>query len=330
MKFFSEENAELQHRMESFFQRLSEINEHDFEGKLSVILLGSLSRGEATWAMQDGRIQLLSDIEFFTVYPRGFQRFKEFDEEIQKNAHLELGDIESDLFHVDNTWVEENKLPKLERKLLTFDAQEFGSTVVGSDIKDKLPIITLKNINIEDIYDILIHRMFSVLYYGEKVRERNALQEYRYLLAKNSLDLMTVLLINQGILVSGFENRLNEIRKINKNKEEERYFSYCLDIKQSKKTGDVYSIAEMEGMFISLVVKLNKDFSIPFMNRFYNIKAIARRHLGMMKRSIQVKKVAPSRRKYLDGLIQTYNTKRTLSECQLLDNYILNGYPKPV
>ena len=109
----------------------------------------------------------------------------------------------------------------------------------------------------------------------------------------------------------------------------ETFFTYCLAIKQSKKVDDVYELSEMEDVFIELVVALNKHFSIPFLNRVYNGKAIFRRHLGMIKRGVQTQKIAPSRNKYLEGLIETLNKKERLSKRQLLDNYVLNGYPKP-
>ena len=329
MIFFSKQNLKLQYKIEAFFQRLAKFNENNLDGKLSIILLGSLSRGEATWTVKNNRVELLSDIEFFTVYPSGFSKFIEFDAEVEKAACLELGDIKSDLFHIDNTWVEEKNLSRLERKLLTYDAQECGITVVGRDVKNKLPKINIKNINLEDIKDILIHRIFFVLYYGEKVKNQNSVQEYRYLLAKNSLDLMTVLLANEGILVSGFRKKLQEIQKSRKQNRVEKYFLYCLKIKQCTAVDNIYDITDMEEQFIELIIYLNRIFKIPLLNRIYNVKAITRRHLGMIKRGLKVKNIAPSRDKYLEGLIDTFRKNENLSKKQLLDNYVINGYPKP-
>ena len=49
MKYFYRENPELEQKIDEFFRALSRYNDTHYNGELSIILLGSLSRGEATW-----------------------------------------------------------------------------------------------------------------------------------------------------------------------------------------------------------------------------------------------------------------------------------------
>ena len=194
MKYFRKENVALEEKIDSYFERIEKYNREHFEGKLSVMLLGSLSRGEATWVKDGENDKMLSDIEYFTIYPDGFMAFSEYNEMCERAKNEVFGNQKSSLFHIDNTFVKKEALCYMERKLITYDAKCMGKTVVGEDCVKLLPEITIENINLCDIKDILTHRIFYVLYYGKEMGEKGKTEEYKYLLSKNSLDLMTVIL----------------------------------------------------------------------------------------------------------------------------------------
>ena len=46
VSYFYKENPTIEKMVDRYFERLSEENEREFNGELSVFLLGSLSRGE--------------------------------------------------------------------------------------------------------------------------------------------------------------------------------------------------------------------------------------------------------------------------------------------
>ena len=225
MKYFRRENEALERAIDSYFESLSRYNDEHFEGKLSVMLLGSLSRGEATWVKDGENDKMLSDIEYFTIYPEGFAAFDEYNEICERAKNEAFGNQKSSLFHIDNTFVRKEALPNMERKLITYDAKCMGKTVVGEDCVKLLPEITPENINLFDIKDILTHRVFYVLYYGKEMRENGKTEEYKYLLSKNSLDLMTVILAHYGILASGFIKRYEMIEELPVSEEWKKYFS---------------------------------------------------------------------------------------------------------
>ena len=271
---------------------------------------------------------MVSDIEFFTVYPSGFDRFKEFDKAMEDAARESFPGETSSLFHVDNTYVCRERLPFMERKLLTFDAVAMGKTVVGPDVISLLPRITIDNINLRDIRDILTHRIFSVLYYGFPLKERGELEQYRYSLAKNSLDLMTVLLVNHGQLVSGFANRLERVKRLQVDADIKQYFEYCLSVKLGTDSKARYSIAQMESMFVRLVKDLKKEFRIPVRNGIVNARHVTRRYLGIVKRTIKYKHWSGTSQ--LKRLVICFEKKEQLNKRDLLDNLVRNGYPSIV
>lgn len=325
MNYFHKEHPALRSAVDRFFAELGTYNELYCGGKLSVILLGSLSRGEATWIETDAGAAMLSDIEFFTVYDQGFEDFAAFDRAIRAAAEQAFPDQTSSLFHIDNTYVCREHLGRMERKLLTYDAKQMGKTVVGPDAVCLLPQITLENINLWDIRDILTHRMFSVLYYGLPLKNRGEQTQYRYCLAKNSLDLMTVLLCRHGLLASGFGNRLELVKQLPVQERIKDYFSYCLAVKLGQDQAEAFTTREMEELFLELVKNLRRQFRIPLKNTLRNAKYVVRRVLGIAKRAIKYKHIP--RPGHLKALIGSFEQKQLLTKKDLKNNLVLNGYP---
>lgn len=325
MKYFYKNNPNVEALIVQYFTFLSEKNAKFMNNQLSVLLLGSLSRGEGTWIFRDGGFVLLSDIEFFTIYPVGFSKFDEWNQILMESKEEVFKYGGSILFHIDNTYVCKKDLPKMERKLLTFDAQKMGITVVGEDIKCLLPCVNINNINYIDIKEIMTHRVFSVLYYGNKMKSMGDNIGYRYSLAKNSLDLMTVLLLKHGKLISGFINRYEEIKKLNISNDVKNYFSFCLNIKLGIEQQQVYSIEKMEQLYISISDQLYYSFKIPLKNYVINLNYIIKRNLGKLKRTLKYRHLVIGN--HYKRLSKSFKKHKILSKREIKDNLVLNGYP---
>lgn len=325
MAYFYKENPPLEAQVNRYFARLSEYNDTYCGGKLSILLLGSLSRGEGTWQPTDTGARMLSDIEYFTIYPDGFDGFDAFTDYAKEVQREVFADQDSTLFHIDNTFVAHGALPRMERKLLTYDAIRMGKTVVGEDCVPLLPDITLDNINLCDIRDILTHRVFSVLHYGLPMKREGDMDGYRYSLAKNSLDLMTVLLVSHDVLESGFIRRLELVQSLPIEERTKEYFAYCLSVKLSSECAYTFTIEEMEELFLHLLKDLSHSFHVPLKNVWRNRRAVLRRRLGMVKRALRYRHLP--RCGHLKRLIASFEKKLPLTYRQLNDNLIINGYP---
>lgn len=326
MGYFYKENKKLEEKVDLYFKSLSIFNEKHFDGQLSIVLLGSLSRGEGTWIKQNGKDILVSDIEFFTIHPDSMADFKEYDEYIQACAKEIFKENGSSLFHVDNSYIPKSKQKCLEKKLLIYDAIHFGKCVVGEDVMNHFPQVDINNINLYDIRDILTHRIFSIIYYGFPLKAKGEIEQYGYSLAKNSLDLMTVILAENKILESGFINRYERIKQLEIDDRLKRYFGFCLSIKLGKKCDTPFTIEEMETIFISLIKSLSENFNVCHLNRKSNIKHIIRRRLGILKRAIKYRRLAWPK-KHLLNLIQCFENGQKIAEKSKKDNLVLNGYP---
>ena len=180
-----------------------------------------------------------------------------------------------------------------------------------------------------DIYDVLTHRCFSILFYGEKLLKEGMLDQYRYCLAKNSLDLMIVLLVEEGHLVSGFLQRLKELEKLQLDLRYTNYFRYCLSIKYGEVPTNSYSIDEMLSLFVEITEIANSHFKSKPTNLFCNFKSICRRRLGIAKRAILAKRIVFSRKRHFLCLLCCLKNKSKLQHKSIVNNYVLHGYPIP-
>ena len=325
MSYFYKNNPVAEHLIGKYFQALEEKNDCVMQGRLSIMLLGSLSRGEGTWIERENGLELLSDIEFFTIYPSDFSDFNRWNKILDDTRYeVFIGEM-SLLFHIDNTYVCRDDLPDLERKLLTFDAQNMGITVVGEDLKNLISKIDIHNINYYDLKDIMTHRVFSVLYYGFPLKRAGDEISYQYSLAKNSLDLMTVMLVKHGQLLSGFRNRCQAIQSLNVDERIRQYFQFCLEVKLGQTCNLSFTINEMEHLFIFISDQLYKEFKVPIHNIMVNWKSIIKRNLGKIKRAVRYKHFVYGN--HYKRLSATFKRRESVTEKEILDNIVLNGYP---
>ena len=328
MSYFYQPNRGLEEKVNDFFRRVADYCDYNFCGCLSVILVGSLSRGEATWIQNpDGSDRLLSDIEFFTVYPRDFRAFKEYSDMLSQIAQDIFRGQDSSLFYIDNTFIPEKRMPTIGRKLIIYDTQCFGKCVVGKDVKDLFPKIDIRNIVMDDIGDVMSHRIFSVLYYGIPMKESGDIEGYRYSLAKNSLDLMTVILVNQGVLESGFINRLKRIKSLPISDQFKDYFEYCLSIKLHTPIDRTYSVEQMEMLFLKILKETRKDFRVSVSNRIVNISYLLRTRLGIWRRAILQRHFPVSKKRHLSNMIDAFERWGKLTSAEKKHNRVIFGYP---
>ncbi len=329
MQYFFRNNVLLEDRVNYFFSYLNDYNKTHFNGALSIILVGSLSRGEGTWTIDDdGEYQILSDIEFFTVYPEGFTAFDCFNKCISEARYKAFNGQKYELFHIDNTFTPISRMKNCGRKLIIFDTKSFGKCLVGSDVLSLLPEIDIHNVVLDDIWDIMVHRAFSVLFYGIKMKKNNDYLGYRYSIAKNSLDLMTIILAKNGILISGFKNRYDSLKTEYVSKKYISYLYYCLNIKLGIEQNVEYEIDRMEELFVELLLSCMNEFKIPLKNRLVNFRFLFHNFLGVLRRVIVYKHIPCSRKKHLKSLIQELKTTQILQEKDIRNNLVLYAYPK--
>lgn len=323
MGFCYKQNSVIENSIQGFFTLADDMIKSDFSNAVSLLLLGSLSRGEGSWiTADDGRPRLVSDIEFYAVRTEGALNETEFLRRLRELGDDCLSDFATGDFHIDISFISRNQLKNADRKLLVYDANAFGKIVAGPVIELQFPIITAATINRFDIREIASHRAYAVLT-ADITKE----PEYRYILAKNTLDLMIILLVSYGLIESGFIRRFRALGDLDISDEYKRFFKYCLDIKLGGDVADEYEIESMLKLFIEINEFARGKLHITPANIRINRRKVARRLLGIAKRAAQVKTTALPKRHYL-SLIRALTNRASADEKLNRRHYVLYGYPQ--
>lgn len=180
------------------------IQELDLGPQSAIVEVGSCSRGEESYFINDyGERELLSDYEVLAVIGRGEDR-----------THLELQlsaigeelkqDSNSPFFSFDYAFTPRWKLPLLDKRLIHFETREAASVVIGDkDVVFEFPTINLGNLNYSELASVVNHRLYHVIKDYASVSDRKK----KYLIARNTLDIPTVVLPYFGKLICGYRER---------------------------------------------------------------------------------------------------------------------------
>ena len=303
--------------------RVEQYNRSRCGGACSVLLLGSLSKGEGTVYRRDGEEELAGDVELLTVYPRGFAGVDALLDAIDTAAREALCPIMPHGVRIDNCAVVVSAVGRLEKKLLIYDAARYGVLLTGPDVRPLFPRVTVHNINREDVADIVSHRLFCVL----QALAGNDERQLRYALAKNALDLATVWLFARGELQTTVQGRLDALRAQQEGTLLLRRMEACAAIKRGEEA-DV-STEELRVHVLSLAQSVTGAVRPTAHSVRCNGAAMLRRRLGRVRRALRYRHVAVSTSAHEAHLLERLQRGERLSDRDVADHLVLHGYPLP-
>lgn len=203
------------------------INELDKTCKdFTIILHGSSARGELTYSDSN----CFSDIEFyvFTKYPIKKRVANKIRGSLIK--YSKEFPYSEELFHFDVVFKSKLRRPFLQKDILNYELKKQGKILYGDEnILNGVPEISIDNINIRTVNDIVLMRLSNLLKNVDdpKILKENISKDKRlsliYSFYREVLDIVTVLLPNEGILGSTYQARHNRLKEIYKNPDI-RYF----------------------------------------------------------------------------------------------------------
>lgn len=230
------------------------------EGKdvLSIMALGSLPRGELSYRTKNGSLELFSDIDILVITKGDTNKKEQF---LLREKLKELERIfqpGNPLFDINIEFFALQEFKRLPFKVRFYELKESGKTLSGQDLRHVIPKFGLENLNVKDTNNIVRDRLLHVLlYFPRELLEgkKNDFSQdvFKYILARNALDITTVALFQRGIFLSTYSERVK------------------------------YVVAN-SGTFVSdfgsdfprfltrcLKVKLNMDFNEPLMSLFEDV-----------------------------------------------------------
>lgn len=234
----------------------------DVPDVFAVVLMGSCSRGEETWrTTEDGNKELMSDYEF-TIFlnnmiPRTISLLN--NRLTMLNSRLKLT-TSSPFFRLEWNYFHVKKVPFIDKRFINFEMKTANYLIYGnSTIFKLLPNISIKNINYSELMSIINHRLYHVL----KDVHLSDEHEKKYLIARNTLDIPSIVLPLEGDLVCSYKKRIStfidkKYDTIFENDLGSRLSSYYL--MKTDYSSELYcevAVNEMLNLFIKDMMKLH-------------------------------------------------------------------------
>lgn len=212
----------------------------------AALLMGSCARGEETYFTNlNGEMELLSDYELLIVTKDKSDR-SGCEKALRALAGTLKEQSSSGRFELKWSYKSESELKRLDRRFIFFEARECAKIIYGDPaVLEHFPPITVRNLNYCELDTVIIHRLYHVLrdmwISDEKYR--------KYLIARNTLDIPSVVLPWEGILAGTYQKRIrlfldlpdtafisNDLKKrladyfeMKKNYDSELYEQYALE-----------------------------------------------------------------------------------------------------
>lgn len=186
----------------------------------SIILLGSAARDElSVRSISPHKIELFSDYECMVVMEkRPFSAQRQALQTQLLQLEQEINNP-NPLFHIDVILREEKRLKALQPIIFTYEMKANGKLLYGEDILSQVPTVTLANLDLKNTNEILYKRLWALLLHLPETfinRHSMNIAEKRvtgYILCRNALDITTVLLPHQEILLPTYQQRVLKLEE---------------------------------------------------------------------------------------------------------------------
>ncbi|HIC88642.1 MAG TPA: hypothetical protein EYP04_04485 [Anaerolineae bacterium] len=186
-------------------------------GLVALLLLGSAARDELSFLeYSNGTVELFSDYEFMTVTSAQLSQAQRQTLGTQLEALERKIANPNPLFHIDVIYRERQRLATMPPIIFTFELKQNARVLYGEDLRSEIPDVTLENLDFRNTNEILYKRLWAILLYLPKrfILGKMSEAERRvagYVLCRNALDLTTVLLPHEGILLPTYRQRVERL-----------------------------------------------------------------------------------------------------------------------
>lgn len=185
----------------------------------AIYLLGSTARGELSWLRHpSGSLELYSDYEFAVITRRRPDaRMVDALDKTVHNFEQQISNPNS-LFHIDMLFRERRRLALMPRLIFTFEFKKNGLLLYGEELREMLPEVTVTNLNLLNTHEILFKRLWAILLYLPDAfvsgnPSMAAVRVAGYSFCRNALDLTTVFLPREGVLLPTYRQRVTALNE---------------------------------------------------------------------------------------------------------------------
>lgn len=230
---------------------------------LSIYLIGSAARNELSIYRDKLDFDIYSDYEFVVITKRSSNfPIRKLNDLIWKRHVASLG--RSPLFKVDLGIFPQVKLRYIPASLWSFEFVNCGILMFGKEVRDRVGSITHQNIDKGNLRWLIPVRLWNYLK-NEEPTVTNSISFNRLLIARNLLEVPSIVLPHFGVLSAGYYNRNSKLNDLQDDFVESlggrSLFATALDVKLDPARGvDAQSltIATLFSSFMALTAKLAK------------------------------------------------------------------------
>ncbi len=208
----------------------------------SIILFGSFGKGEGSFRIRDGKVEILNDYDFYVVVDKNVGEKKIDGVSIKCANSIDVGGLEfiehpferydaKRFFHVDVRCIRYDKIETLWKTQRTFELKNGGMVVYGENVLGKIPDV---KIPVSDGIRLLWNKMHHLL-----LVEKNDEMIKRILTVKCFLDCCSALLIKDGNFVSSYRERNKVFLKSKYPNELKRLVDWATNYKIGVKVEDI-------------------------------------------------------------------------------------------
>ena len=195
------------------------VNLPEFARVRSVILVGSVARGEQSILEHEGKLESLSDIEMLVVVSEPLDRGIQRRFAARFAAEQASWDQRNPFFHLDVSVVTSQKLRRLPRNIFAHETRERALVVRGEDLRYKIPEVTLRKLDLGAINELILIRLWSLLLYMPRQVMLGGATEFeallaRYVLSRNLLEIPTILYPNVEVLLPSYRERIAALDRV--------------------------------------------------------------------------------------------------------------------
>lgn len=187
-------------------------------GIAAVILTGSAARDELTARVtKSGQLEILGDLEFLVITKTDHATTRSGVLSIFQEI-TDRRQPDSPLFSLDAAFRTTRSARHLPKTLWLYETTREGKVVSGDDsFLERLPRVTLENLNYGELNEILLWRLFMLATklpssFWAGVMTSEEAERCRYVIARNYLDTATWVLPHAGVLTSGYHQRFGQLQ----------------------------------------------------------------------------------------------------------------------
>jgi hypothetical protein len=180
-----------------------------------ILLLGSTARGELSWRRLDHDIDVFSDLEFYLITRRPLT---ESESRALSTVRGEWGRrwrYPGPFFHIDISMNPEAlfwRKIRFDRRIATFELLSTGKVLSGAEFDREQVLFGVSQLDLGNTNELVLVRLWMQLLYTPIRLVLGGADDYerlvfKYALCRNTLEVLTILLPNVGVLLPSYQQR---------------------------------------------------------------------------------------------------------------------------